>query len=187
MSFRGIGPPNLFFENGSQADGGALNSLPSIPTQNSPRVNQQAFGYGPKSLGECPITPTSSLGGSGSSRPNTPNSANLVATSSSERVTTPHSSSEERKNAESMKTMSLDRSNDKVYAATTNVVKAIMALSQGVEKKHAIDYLELVKSVGFELRTLLGNVDELSPVFPSQGQKYVELFNSIQCNYLINC
>lgn len=65
----------------------------------------------------------------------------------------------------------LDRSQDAVYTATTNVVKAIMILSQGVEKASTKDYLDLVKTVGFELRTLLASVDELSGKFSSHARK----------------
>lgn len=69
------------------------------------------------------------------------------------------------------KTHPLDRSNDPVYTATTNVVKAIMILSQGVEKAIATDYLDLVKNVGFELRALLASVDNLSGLFSAQAHK----------------
>lgn len=69
------------------------------------------------------------------------------------------------------KTMPLDRSNDNVYACTTAVVKSIMALSQGVEKAKALEYLELVRNVGMELRNLLGSVDQISNCFPLQVHK----------------
>lgn len=42
---------------------------------------------------------------------------------------------------EMTKTLSIDRTNDSVYDATTSVVKAIMSLSQGVEKAAAAEYL----------------------------------------------
>lgn len=71
----------------------------------------------------------------------------------------------------SQKTMSLDRANDKVYKATTMVVKAVMALSQGVDKADSLKYLELVRNVGEDLRALLGAVDEMSHMFPSQAHK----------------
>lgn len=89
------------------------------------------------------------------------------------RPITPGASCEEKTNIEPhiSKSSSLDRSNDAVYAATTNVVKAIMTLSQGVEKANASEYLDLVKNVGIELRSLLGSVDTLSVVFPSQAHK----------------
>lgn len=46
-----------------------------------------------------------------------------------------------------------------------------MKLSSGVEKSQVEEYLELVKFVGIELRTLLGTVDEMSAQFPSQTYK----------------
>jgi focal adhesion kinase 1 len=67
--------------------------------------------------------------------------------------------------------MSLDRTNDFVYTCTTNVVRSIMTLSQGVEKSYASEYLELVKNVGVQLRALLGAVDEISISFTSQAHK----------------
>lgn len=71
------------------------------------------------------------------------------------------------------RTLALDRTNDAVYTATTNVVKAIMSLSQGVEKAAAIEYLDLVRNVGIELRALLSSVDTLASIFPPQAHKYV--------------
>lgn len=65
----------------------------------------------------------------------------------------------------------LDRKNDPVYLCTTNVVRAIMKLSSGVEKSQIDDYLELVKTVGLELRTLLGTVDLISSNFPPVTHK----------------
>lgn len=72
----------------------------------------------------------------------------------------------------------VDRKNDPVYLCTTNVVRAIMKLSSGVEKSQIDDYLELVKTVGLELRTLLGTVDLISSNFPPVTHKYVLLNNS---------
>lgn len=75
------------------------------------------------------------------------------------------------------KTTAFDRSNDYVYFATTKVVKAIMSLSQGVEKAASVQYLELVRHVGVELRALLSSVDELASIFPSNALKYVFVLN----------
>jgi hypothetical protein len=75
--------------------------------------------------------------------------------------------------------MPLDRSNDNVYACTTAVVKSIMALSQGVEKAKALEYLELVRNVGMELRNLLGSVDQISNCFPLQVHKEVEMAHKV--------
>lgn len=69
------------------------------------------------------------------------------------------------------RSVALDRTNDTVYTATTSVVKAIMVLSHGVERAVAAEYLDLVKNVGFELRSLLASVDHLSGVFPAQAHK----------------
>ena len=44
-------------------------------------------------------------------------------------------------------TAALDRHNDRVYDSTTSVVRAVMALSQGVQAHHANLYLDLVKKV----------------------------------------
>lgn len=65
----------------------------------------------------------------------------------------------------------VDRVNDPVYKCTTNVVKAIMQLSSGVEQSKVGEYLELVKSVGLDLRELLGTVDQLTNSFPAQTHK----------------
>ena len=40
-------------------------------------------------------------------------------------------------------TAALDRHNDRVYDSTTSVVRAVMALSQGVQAHHANLYLPL--------------------------------------------
>ncbi|XP_055838263.1 uncharacterized protein LOC129906508 [Episyrphus balteatus] len=72
-----------------------------------------------------------------------------------------------------------DRSNDEVYSATTSVVRAIMTLSQGVEKACAAEYLELVRYVGIELRSLLVSVDKLSILFPPQAHKEVEMAHQV--------
>lgn len=60
----------------------------------------------------------------------------------------------------------LDRTNDTVYASTTNVVRAIMALSTGVQSAKVDQYLDLVRTVGLELRGLLCAVDSLVNLFP---------------------
>ena len=44
-------------------------------------------------------------------------------------------------------TAPLDRNNDRVYDSTTSVVRAVMALSQGVQGHQANLYLDLVKKV----------------------------------------
>lgn len=65
----------------------------------------------------------------------------------------------------------LDRQNDPIYKCTTNVVRAVMTLSSGVEKSNMSEYLDLVKEVGLELRSLLGTVDQISSQFPPQTHR----------------
>lgn len=65
----------------------------------------------------------------------------------------------------------IDRQNDPIYKHTTDVVRAVMTLSSGVEKSSHSEYLELVKTVGIELRNLLGIVDQISAHFPPQTHK----------------
>lgn len=73
----------------------------------------------------------------------------------------------------------MDRSNDKVYDCTTQVVKAVMSLSQGVQQSHADQYLDLVRRVGMELRGLLASVDELITIFPSTAHREVEMAHKV--------
>ncbi|XP_063217429.1 focal adhesion kinase 1 isoform X7 [Bacillus rossius redtenbacheri] len=76
-------------------------------------------------------------------------------------------------------TADLDRTNDKVYDCTTNVVKAVMSLSQGVQQSRADQYLELVRRVGIELRALLTSVDYLVPIFPISAHREVEMAHKV--------
>ncbi|XP_076260308.1 protein tyrosine kinase 2 Fak isoform X2 [Rhynchophorus ferrugineus] len=76
-------------------------------------------------------------------------------------------------------TANLDRTNDKIYACTTDVVRAVMSLSQGVQQSQADQYLELVRKVGLALRTLLASVDEIVPMFPPSDIKQVEMAHKV--------
>ncbi|KAG5675981.1 hypothetical protein PVAND_005837 [Polypedilum vanderplanki] len=73
----------------------------------------------------------------------------------------------------------IDRQNDPIYKCTTNVVRAVMTLSSGVEKSNMSEYLDLVKNVGLELRNLLGTVDHISSQFPPQTHKEVEMAHKV--------
>lgn len=70
-------------------------------------------------------------------------------------------------------TADLDRTNDRVYDSTTAVVKAIMELTAGVHRSGKVEYLELVRNVGLELRVLLGSVDEVVDFFPDTAKHEV--------------
>lgn len=104
------------------------------------------------------------------SRPGS-NSGSLRKHNNSPRSATPEVSEATDARKETPKTMSMDRTGDNVYRATTSVVKAVMALSQGVDRANATEYLDLVRAVGEELRSLLTAVDQISGVFPSQAHK----------------
>ncbi|XP_076329625.1 focal adhesion kinase 1-like isoform X4 [Tachypleus tridentatus] len=86
---------------------------------------------------------------------------------------------EEAKPVEPGPTADLDRTGDKVYECTTNVVRAVMQLSQGVQRGKASEYLDLVKHVGLELRSLLASVDELIPQFPVDSHKEIEMAHRV--------
>uniref|UniRef100_A0A182N274 Focal adhesion kinase 1 n=1 Tax=Anopheles dirus TaxID=7168 RepID=A0A182N274_9DIPT len=173
-------------------NGGGSSLSGSYHSQQSPHFSPQNTMSGPQSLGDhYPTTPNTS-----DSRPHTPNSGGngggggagassggmiKSKSSSMERCTTPQSGDEKFavKKVEPTKTMPLDRTNDMVYNATTSVVKSIMALSQGVDRAQAPEYLNLVRNVGFELRALLGAVDQLSANFPPQRYKEVEMAHKV--------
>ena len=104
------------------------------------------------------------------------------------RTSTPlQGTSEERvvvvKKLEPTPTARLDRTHDKVYDATTSVVRAVMILSQGVQQSKSDQYVDLVKKVGMELRCLLASVDQLVPYFPTSTHKEVSFIVISFVNY----
>lgn len=54
-----------------------------------------------------------------------------------------------------------------------------MALSQGVQQANAEQYLDLVKKVGLELRSLLASVDAIVTEFPVSSQREVEMAHKV--------
>ncbi|XP_067128351.1 LOW QUALITY PROTEIN: focal adhesion kinase 1-like [Centruroides vittatus] len=83
-------------------------------------------------------------------------------------------------------TADIDRSNDPVYECTTNVVRAIMHLSQGVQQSRHTEYLDLVKQVGLELRGLLGSVDQLVTNFPPDTHREIEMAHKVLSKDMAN-
>ncbi|XP_042209507.1 uncharacterized protein LOC121857491 isoform X2 [Homarus americanus] len=83
------------------------------------------------------------------------------------------------KQVEPTPTADLDRSNDKVYASTIHVVKAITALTQDVKEGQMQNYLDHVKKVGLELRDLLATVDTLVSTIPPVSHREVELAHKV--------
>ncbi|CAD7012436.1 unnamed protein product [Ceratitis capitata] len=171
----------------------------SLATSNSD-INAMGYfntNHGPSSLPECSPSISNSLG---ASRPHTPDSKHDTLKNSASSIDNStfnnfnDTPSDSRANMDlaagtaattagvakqstcvvgNKPITTIDRSNDEVYSATKNVVKAIMTLSQDVEKSNANNYLDLVRNVGIELRTLLASVDRLSRVFPTQAHRFV--------------
>ncbi|XP_054707626.1 focal adhesion kinase 1-like [Uloborus diversus] len=75
---------------------------------------------------------------------------------------------------------------DPIYECTTSVVRSVMQLLQGVQKGQHADYLELVKNVGIELRSLLAAVDHFVPQLPSWSHKEIEMAHSVLSKDMVN-
>jgi hypothetical protein len=75
-------------------------------------------------------------------------------------------------------TADLDRNNDRVYDSTICVVRAITELTHGVQGTGKLDFLDLVRKVGLELRVLLGSVDDLVAFFPDAAKHEVGRLSS---------
>ena len=73
----------------------------------------------------------------------------------------------------------LDRTDDQVYRTTTNVVRCVMAMSKEVTQNKSADYVELVKSVGVELRALLASVDSLIEKLPPDSHANIEMAHKV--------
>ncbi|CAL1531010.1 unnamed protein product [Lymnaea stagnalis] len=76
-------------------------------------------------------------------------------------------------------TQKLSRVNDSVYDSTTNVVRAVMTMTKDAPRVEAEGYLEMVKKVGSELRTLLAKVDEVMPSLPPDSHKQIEMAQKV--------
>ncbi|XP_043473036.1 focal adhesion kinase 1 isoform X5 [Leptopilina heterotoma] len=107
-----------------------------------------------------------------SHEPHTTNTGSLGSDKGSEKVIIV-------KKMEPTPTADLDRTNDKVYDCTTCVVRAVMSLSQGVQQSKADQYLELVRRVGIELRSLLSSVDILVEILPVSAHREVEMAHKV--------
>lgn len=83
------------------------------------------------------------------------------------------------KQVEPTPTADLDRTDDKVYESTINVVKAITTLTHDVKEGQSHSYLDHIKKVGIELRDLLATVDALVIVIPSASHREVELAHKV--------
>ncbi|XP_012946181.1 focal adhesion kinase 1 [Aplysia californica] len=73
----------------------------------------------------------------------------------------------------------LSRVNDGVYDSTTNVVRAVMTMTKEAPTVQADGYLDMVKKVGSELRSLLASVDEVLPQLPLDSHRQVEMAQKV--------
>lgn len=73
----------------------------------------------------------------------------------------------------------LDRTDDEVYRTTTNVVRCVMAMSKEVTQNKSADYVELVKSLGVELRAQLASVDTLMSSLPPDSHDNIEMAHKV--------
>ncbi|XP_068893109.1 focal adhesion kinase 1 isoform X8 [Tenebrio molitor] len=163
----------------------SLSSLPSSP--NSPSAATQQLSSSLANMSFSGNGLQSSTGSQCSSKSHSPSgsiASTMTVAGKSERSHTPNSGSEngdavKTKTAAPTPTADLDRTNDKVYDCTTQVVKAVMSLSQGVQQSHAYQYLDLVRKVGLDLRGLLASVDEIVNFFPPSAQREVEMAHKV--------
>lgn len=116
-----------------------------------------------------------SMNGSGSCGPKSLSPAN--STTSTSTLTDREDPDIQRRSQKA--TAELDRTNDSVYDCTTQVVKAVMSLSQGVQQAQADLYLEFVKKVGLDLRALLASVDSIIMAFPPCVHREVEMAHKV--------
>ncbi|CAG9860435.1 unnamed protein product [Phyllotreta striolata] len=163
-----------------------LTSPPTSPSYISPAPYQPASNTASShgSKGNGMHSSTGSMSSSQSHSPLGSLNSTLRSTKSDERRDdAPQSGSvieeSEKKEPGPVPTANLDRTHDRVYECTTDVVRAVMALSQGVQQSIADQYLDLVKKVGVELRSLLASVDEIVSAFPMQAQREVEMAHKV--------
>ncbi|XP_063919596.1 focal adhesion kinase 1 isoform X5 [Zophobas morio] len=163
----------------------SLNSLPTSPNYSSTATQQLSSSLANMSFsGNGRQSSTGSQCSSKSHSPSGSITNTMTTVGKTERSLTPNSGSEsgdagKPKMATPTPTADLDRTNDKVYDCTTQVVKAVMSLSQGVQQSHADQYLDLVRRVGLELRGLLASVDEIVNFFPTSAQREVEMAHKV--------
>jgi len=73
----------------------------------------------------------------------------------------------------------ISRMNNGVYDSTTNVVRAVMSMTKEAPLVDADKYVDMVKRIGNELRTLLAAVDEVLPQLPPDNHKQVDMAQKV--------
>ncbi|XP_054709539.1 focal adhesion kinase 1-like [Uloborus diversus] len=82
-------------------------------------------------------------------------------------------------NFRQMATAEFDRTGDAVYENTTNVVRAVMSLSKGVQLGKVTEYVNLVQQVGLDLRDLLAAVDAIILNFPVWYHREIQMAHKV--------
>ncbi|XP_041358012.1 focal adhesion kinase 1-like isoform X2 [Gigantopelta aegis] len=75
--------------------------------------------------------------------------------------------------------MTLDRTNDRVYDTTTNVVRSVMSMTKEAPSVRAEEYVDLVKKTGIELRGLLASVDDTLPKLPPESHREISMAQKV--------
>ncbi|KAJ8969331.1 hypothetical protein NQ317_010103 [Molorchus minor] len=160
------------------------NSLPSLPTSpsyvnnSSPVLYQLSSNMTSSGNGNGIHSSTGSVSSSKSHSPLGSLTSTMTSKNESSMLLSGSecSDSEKTKDNAQNPTANLDRSHDRVYECTTDVVRAVMSLSQGVQQAAADQYLDLV---GLELRSLLASVDGIITEFPTSAQREVEMAHKV--------
>ncbi|CAH0551900.1 unnamed protein product [Brassicogethes aeneus] len=163
----------------------SLTSLPTSPTSSMNYSNSASYAL----TGSMASV---SLGGNGlhsshgsvcSSKSHSPSGSITSTMTLTGKQESAHSGSEceteKNKEGQEPPAANLDRTHDRVYECTTDVVRAIMSLSHGVQQANADRYLDLVKKVGIDLRSLLASVDEIITSFPTTAHREVEMAHKV--------
>lgn len=83
-------------------------------------------------------------------------------------------------------TSTLDRTNDHVYESTTAVVRSVMSLTQKAPASRSDEFVDLIKTVGIELRGLLTSVDNYSREVPPHASKEIEMSQKVLSTDMAN-
>lgn len=76
-------------------------------------------------------------------------------------------------------TMERDRSGDRVYEFTMEVVRNIMGMVNDIHTVKSDQYVNLVKNVGLALKNLLSSVDDQCALLPPESHREVEMAHQV--------
>ncbi|XP_019880199.2 focal adhesion kinase 1 isoform X4 [Aethina tumida] len=177
--------PSSTESDSAQEQSQSLTSLPTSPTSSVNYSNSASYAL-TGSLGSMSLSGNglqSSTGSVCSSKSHSPSGSitSTMTLAGKQESANSGSECETEKSKENSQpsTANLDRTHDRVYECTTDVVRSIMSLSHGVQQSDADRYLDLVKKVGIDLRSLLASVDEIITLFPTSAHREVEMAHKV--------